>query len=250
MTNYEKSLERRRLIGTRQSVPGPALFLDRDGVLIKEKHYISKIEDVELSEGAMELLASAHECGWPVIVVTNQSGISRGYFSWGDYERVTDEILHKIGNRSLLTAIYANGHGPDAEKESWRKPSPMMLVKAAEELNIDLSKSIMVGDRLTDIMAGAGAGVSKACHIKEGHGRNESGLVEEWFYDRAMNGEVVTHSRLFQFESLLDLNKAFKQWEGDQGNKEETAQYSRKRLMCRVDLMAKKQEGSPFIMDQ
>ena len=231
MNKYDKPLERRRVIATRRCAAGPALFLDRDGVLIKERHYLSNIEDVELAEGAIELLMSAHGAGWPVVLVTNQSGISRGYFSWRDYERVTDEILNQIGSVSLLAAVYANGHGPDAEEEeeSWRKPNPMMLVKAAEELNIDLSISIMVGDRLTDIIAGVRAGVSRVCLVKTGHGKDESGRVEEWFHDRNTKDEGGTHSRLFEFEGLVDLNKAFRQWQSGEGKKkQESTQYNRR----------------------
>ena len=158
----------------------PALLLDRDGVLIEDKHYLCNPDDVQLCAGAKNLLGQAKNNHWPVVVVTNQSGIARGLFDWNDYESVTQRLLQILGTETLISAIYANGHGTNAPLSSWRKPSPGMLLAAAKDLNIDLSRSILVGDRLTDLQAGASAGLPFLIHVLTGHGKEERAAVESW----------------------------------------------------------------------
>ena len=175
-----KPQERRRLLRAPYQIPTPALFLDRDGVLIEDRHYLCDPTDVNLCPGSKELLEAAHEKKWAVVVVTNQSGIARGYFNWSDYESVTDRMLTLLGASALLTGIYANGHGPEAPAESWRKPSPAMLLKASRELNLDLKQSILVGDRLSDLKAGANAGVKTLIHVLTGHGPIERDPIKAW----------------------------------------------------------------------
>ena len=160
--------------------PTPALFFDRDGVLIEDRHYICNPDDVKLCHGAKKLLEKAKNNHWPVVVVTNQSGIAHGLFDWNDYESVTQRLLQILGTEILISAIYANGHGPNAPLNSWRKPSPGMLLAAAKDLNIDLSRSILVGDRLTDLQAGASAGLPFLIHVLTGHGKQERAAIESW----------------------------------------------------------------------
>ena len=164
---------RRRLLVSRFACPTPALFLDRDGVLIEDKHHLCKPQDVELCLGAQNLLQRAKQFGWPVVLITNQSGIARGLFDWDAYELVTDRLLELLGPDAPLAAIYANGHGPDAPATSWRKPSPAMLLAAGQELNLDLSVSLLIGDRLSDLQAGAAAGLAWLGHVLSGHGQRE-----------------------------------------------------------------------------
>ena len=121
---------RRRLLVRPSSIPRPALFLDRDGVVIKDCHHLSNPNQVSLLPGARELLRHANATGWPVVLITNQSGIARGLFDWDAYELVTDRLLKLLGPHAPIAAIYANGHGPDAPASSWRKPSPAMLLAA------------------------------------------------------------------------------------------------------------------------
>jgi D-glycero-D-manno-heptose 1,7-bisphosphate phosphatase len=160
-------------MASRCARPTPALFLDRDGVLIEDKHHLCKPQDVELCLGALGLLLLAHQSGWPVVLITNQSGIARGLFDWDDYELVTDRLLELLGPDAPLAAIYANGHGPDAPATSWRKPSPAMLLAAGQELNLDISASLLIGDRLSDLQAGAAAGLAWLGHVLSGHGQRE-----------------------------------------------------------------------------
>ena len=173
-------MEQRLLLRLPHPTPKPALFLDRDGVLIEDRHHLSDPAQVAICPGVENLLALAHHHNLAVVVVTNQSGIARGFFDWDAYERVTDRLLALLGPNAPITAIYANGHGPDAPSSSWRKPSPAMLQAAAADLNLDLSRSLLIGDRLTDLQAGARAGLPFLWHVLTGHGVNERPAVEQW----------------------------------------------------------------------
>jgi len=184
--------------------PRPALFLDRDGVLIEDKHHLCEPDDVQLCAGAKKLLEQAKINYWPVVVVTNQSGIARGLFDWNDYESVSQHLLQLLGPEAQISAIYANGHGPNAPLSSWRKPSPGMLLAATKDLNIDLSRSILVGDRLTDLQAGASAGLPFLIHVLNGHGKKEREAVESW----AKQNQLLANSPSFKLaliNSLLDF---------------------------------------------
>tara|TARA_Y100001968_G_scaffold333594_1_gene397478 strand:+ start:4006 stop:4680 length:675 start_codon:yes stop_codon:yes gene_type:complete len=157
----------------------PALFLDRDGVIIKDMHYISSPNQVELENGFKEFLESFELCNWPIVVVSNQSGVSRGFFTWDDYDLVTDRLLELLGYNKSIYAIYANSEGPKSDISGFRKPSPKMFTYAASKLNIDLSKSIMIGDRITDLQAGTAAGLSSVVHVLTGKGKNERFMIKD-----------------------------------------------------------------------
>ena len=172
-------LERRRILRERYLSPKAALFLDRDGVLIEDRNHLSDPAKVQLINGARTLLESANSLDWPVVLVTNQSGIARGYFDWDDYDLITDRIIECLGPKANLAGIYANGHGPKASANSWRKPSPGMLFAAAAELNLDLHNSILVGDRLSDMQAGARANLRQVVHVLSGHGNKERAQVKK-----------------------------------------------------------------------
>lgn len=162
--------------------PTPALFLDRDGVIIEDRHHLCDPAQVVLCAGAQQLIQAAAAAGWPVVVVvTNQSDIARGLFSWEQYEQVSARMLELLGPAAPIAALYANGCAPDAPPQSWRKPSPAMLVAAAEALRLQLAASVLVGDRLSDLQAGAAAGVREVCHVLSGHGAAERPAVMEWF---------------------------------------------------------------------
>jgi len=201
--------ERRRLLGQRCPIKAPALFLDRDGVIIKDMHHIADESLVRLHTGAKGLISQATANGFPVVVITNQSGIARGYFDWQKYELITDRMIHLLGPNCQISGIYANGYGPEAPKDSWRKPSPAMLIAAAQDLNLDLGHSIMVGDRLTDIVAGARAGVRSLVHVKTGHGETERHKVARWsqsLTSASMHNQptdLVAIDSLLQFPSLI-----------------------------------------------
>ena len=183
------SPNRHHLLVDKVSCKRPALFLDRDDVLIEDKHYLSRPEEVQLCPGASALLEIAFAREWPVVVITNQSGIARGYFDWEAYEKVTDRLLELLGPAAPLAAIYANGQGPDAAPTSWRKPSTAMLQAAAADLQLDLNRTMLVGDRLSDLEAGERAGLAWIAHVQTGHGQRERTAIKRWSSQKQMQAK-------------------------------------------------------------
>lgn len=143
-----------------------ALFLDRDGVINEERDYVYRKEDIVFLPGIFEISKKFYDAGYMVIVVTNQSGIGRGYFSEEDFEMLTDWIHAEFEKRGIVISdtFYCPFH-PHQGIEKYRKtsfdrkPNPGMILKAAEKYDIDLKKSVLVGDREDDITAGKSAGV-------------------------------------------------------------------------------------------
>ena len=135
-----------------------AAFFDRDGTLIKDAHYLSKLSQVELLPKAVDLCLQLQREGYLLIVVTNQSGIARGYFDCSFVEETHDYMSELFADHGVrFHAIYYCPHGPDDNCEC-RKPKPGMLLQAAQEHDIDLSQSLMFGDKESDIQAGIAAG--------------------------------------------------------------------------------------------
>ena len=160
--------------GARQA---PGLLLDRDGVLVEEVHYLHRREDVRLAPGAVALLHWAKGQGLPVAVVTNQAGIARGLFGWDEFLAVEDEIARQLAAEGValdltLACPFHPDHTRDWSKAHayWRKPGPGMLLQAGQMLNLDLSKSWMVGDNESDIAAAKAAGLTGGVHVLTGHG--------------------------------------------------------------------------------
>ncbi len=139
----------------------PALFLDRDGVINKEKNYLYKKEDVEFVDGIFELCRYFQNKGYDIFIVTNQSGIARGYYSEDDFWKLMEWMHEEFEKRGIhITKTYHCPHHPDINGEcGCRKPKPGMLLQAAQEFDVDLSKSVMVGDKERDIEAGRRAGL-------------------------------------------------------------------------------------------
>lgn len=160
-------------IKTKTKTKIPAIFFDRDGVLIKDCHHIRDPEKVILLDGVTDLINEANKKGWLIVIITNQSGISRGLFSWKDYELVTERMLDLIGENLIINAIYANGYSSNTKEAQWRKPNPGMIYQASLDFNIDLNNSILFGDRLTDLVAGERAGLKEVFHLLTGHGKKE-----------------------------------------------------------------------------
>jgi D-glycero-D-manno-heptose 1,7-bisphosphate phosphatase len=113
-------------------------------------------------------------------VITNQSGIARVHFDWGAFDAATERLQELLCPSAPLAAIYTNGHGPDAPPHSWRKPSPAMLQAASSDLGIDLHRSLLVGDRLSDLQAAARTRLRWLAHACTGHGERARSGVLEW----------------------------------------------------------------------
>ena len=145
-----------------------ALFLDRDGVINHDYGYVHRINDFEFIDGIFDLVKTANDYRLKVIVVTNQSGIARGYFSEIDFKELTNWMLEEFLRRScVIDDVYFSpchplfGIGKYRKEDGLRKPAPGMLVEASNKHKIELTHSFLVGDQTTDIEAGFSAGIGK-----------------------------------------------------------------------------------------
>lgn len=148
-----------------RSAGARALFLDRDGTLTRRYHYPSRPEHLRLYDGIAAPLAALRAAGFRLVVVTNQSGIARGYFTESDLDHMHAYLRAELAARGVaLDAIYHCPHHPDgtvaglAVRCDCRKPAPGMALRAARDLGLDLSRSWFVGDILDDVEAGARVG--------------------------------------------------------------------------------------------
>tara|TARA_Y100000589_G_C27177315_1_gene639313 strand:- start:2059 stop:2682 length:624 start_codon:yes stop_codon:yes gene_type:complete len=151
----------------------PVLFLDRDGVIIEDCHYIKDPKKVKLCIGAKKLIRFAYNKNIPIVIITNQSGISRNLLSWEDFRSVNKAMIKKLGSPNPISAIYANSYINDKSKENWRKPNPSMIFKAITDLSLNIDNSIIIGDRKSDIICGLRAGIKNLIHVQTGHGIRE-----------------------------------------------------------------------------
>lgn len=138
-----------------------ALFLDRDGVVNVEINYLYKKEDFVFVEGILELCNYFQKLGYIIIVVTNQSGIARGYYDEASFEALSRWMVEEFSENGIeIKKVYYCPHHPEISGEcSCRKPNPGMILDAKNEFNIDLKNSILVGDKESDIEAALAAGI-------------------------------------------------------------------------------------------
>jgi D-glycero-D-manno-heptose 1,7-bisphosphate phosphatase len=156
-----------------------AVFLDRDGTLNEEKAYLHRVEDFAFIPGAVEAVKALREAGFLVIVVTNQSGVARGYYSEGDVAALHRHIQGELARHATrIDAFYSCPHHPTQGKGRYRqvcdcrKGAPGMLLRAAVEHRIDLAQSYMVGDKVADMEAGERAGCTPIL-VMTGYGAAE-----------------------------------------------------------------------------
>jgi len=148
----------------------PAVFLDRDGTLIEERHYLSDPEGVVLLPGVTTALLRLREAGFRLVLVTNQSGVGRGYFTLADVDRVHARLQEDLLSAGVsLDQIYVAPEAPDQQGRG-RKPSPQLLFDARDELGLDLARSYMVGDKMVDLECGWNAGVARSILVRTGYG--------------------------------------------------------------------------------
>jgi len=148
-----------------------ALFLDRDGVVNKEKNYLYKIEDFEFIDGVFETCRYFQDRGYLIIIITNQAGIARGKYTEEDFEILTKWMIKEFEKENIkISKVYHCPHHPDFSSEcECRKPNPGMIQQAKKDFNIDLSQSILVGDKNSDIEAGINARIKINHLVKTGH---------------------------------------------------------------------------------
>jgi len=183
----------------------PALFLDRDGVIVEEVHYLHKVEDVALLDGAAAVIAQANAENKPVIIVTNQAGIARGMFGWEEFNAVQERMLDLLAQEgAFVDAVFACPHHkvgrppynhPDHEA---RKPNPGMLTRAMQVIDVVPDQSCIVGDKAGDLQAGRAAGLAGGVHVLTGHGGDEG---------EAERAKEITTERFYvkSVKSISDL---------------------------------------------
>lgn len=146
-----------------------AVFLDRDGTLIEERHYLHKPEEVVLFPGAADAIRRLRKSGFLIFLVTNQSGVGRGYFTMDDVEKVHVRLAAELGADARCDGIYTAPEAPDQPSRG-RKPSPQFLFDVRDAFGVDLASSYMIGDKLVDLECGWNAGVRRSLLVRTGYG--------------------------------------------------------------------------------
>ena len=161
-----------------------AVFLDRDGVINQDTGYVSCVDDFHFIDGTIEALQILKKKGYCLVVVTNQSGIARGYFTEEQFMSLTEWMDWSLADRDVdLDGIYFCPHHPTAgvgeyrQECTCRKPAPGMLLDAAKDLKIDLANSYMVGDKAGDLQAAKAAGVGHTVLVRTGKTVTEEAIA-------------------------------------------------------------------------
>ena len=159
----------------------PACFFDRDGVIIEEADYIHDPNLVKLCPFAADAVRARHDAGRLVVIVSNQSGIARGYFTVDDLHAVDARMKELLANEGATVdgAYYCLHHKKGVVPEytcdcDCRKPKPGLFLQAAKELGIDLAESFMIGDKESDLEAGLNAGCRGVALVRTGHGVHQN----------------------------------------------------------------------------
>jgi D-glycero-D-manno-heptose 1,7-bisphosphate phosphatase len=147
-----------------------AVFLDRDGTIMREVNYCRDPDEIQIFDGVQGALRQLKDAGYKLFVITNQSGIGRGYFTEEEYRVVEAELSRRLGNE-LLAATYYCPDKPNSGSLR-RKPSPEMVYEAARDHHLDLGRSFFIGDKRIDVECGRNAGV-RTILVQTGYGTNE-----------------------------------------------------------------------------
>ena len=159
-----------RIVWPRTMMTKRAVFLDRDGTLNEEKEYLSDPDRLVLFPGVGPALLRLRRAGFLLFVVTNQSGIGRGYYTLADMHRVNERLLARLATEGVdFARIYFAPESPEQPSRG-RKPSPQFLWDARDEFGIDLARSYMVGDKRSDLECGWNAGVARSLLVRTGYG--------------------------------------------------------------------------------
>jgi D-glycero-D-manno-heptose 1,7-bisphosphate phosphatase len=163
----------------------PALFLDRDGVINVDHGYVHTKQNFHFIDGIFELVAAATQAGFIIVVVTNQAGIGRGYYSERQFHELTQWMISKFAEHGgKIHGVYfcpfhpEHGVGSYRRESEFRKPAPGMLLRAKSDLRIDMCRSILIGDKASDMDAGRAAGVGTLLHFCGEHGSHDTILIQ------------------------------------------------------------------------
>lgn len=154
----------------------PAVFLDRDGVINKERGYVHEIDEFNFIDGVFDACREMSKAGYRLIIITNQAGIARGYYTEDEFHYLTIWMLNEFRQHGIeIDDVYycphhpVHGVGVYRRDCDCRKPAPGMILRAAKEHSLDLRHSILVGDKITDIEAGRTAGIGCCILVSTGH---------------------------------------------------------------------------------
>ena len=147
-----------------------AVFLDRDGTIIGEKNYLHRPEDVVILPGAARALKRLQDAGFKLFILSNQSGVGRGYFTLAEVERVNQHLLAELEKEGVrFEKVYVAPEAPDQPSRG-RKPSPQFLFDARDEFGLDLGASYVIGDKLIDLECGWNGRVKQCLLVRTGYG--------------------------------------------------------------------------------
>jgi histidinol-phosphate phosphatase family domain/HAD-superfamily hydrolase, subfamily IIIA len=187
----------------------PALFLDRDGVIVEDPGYLSRVADLIVLSGAAEIIRLANRVNVPVVEVTNQSGIGRGYYGWKEFLEIEEALRRELGRAgAFIDAAFACPYHRDGiapwnhPAHPARKPRPGMLLAARQFLNLDLDNSWIVGDKICDLQAGCNAGLRGGLLVLTGKGSAHRDSVREW---KPENFEVRIGSSIWEAGEFFEL---------------------------------------------
>ena len=167
------------------------IFLDRDGVVNKEVRYLYRLSDFEFIDGIFDACLYFQKLEYKIVIITNQSGIARGYYSERDYLKLTEWMLDQFHAEgiSILDILYCP-HGPESTCNC-RKPKPGMLIEAKYKYNISMQDSWMIGDSESDIKAANAAGISNTILVRSGHLIDESNSNSKFTIDSIKQSKEI-----------------------------------------------------------
>ena len=167
------------------------IFLDRDGVINKDINYLHKIDDFEFIDGIFDACLYLQSLSYKIIIITNQSGISRGYYSVTDYQKVTQWMLDQFIYKNInILDIFHCPHGPGSTCDC-RKPRPGMFLKAKDKHNTDMEKSWLIGDKEVDVIAANAAGIENTILVRSGHRIDESKSKARFILDSIQQAKQI-----------------------------------------------------------
>ncbi len=159
------------------------VFIDRDGVINKEVGYLHKIRDFEFIDGVFDACLHFQKLGYSLIIITNQSGIARGYYNEDDFHLVNNWMIDQFENQGVsILDVFFCPHGPESTCDC-RKPKPGMFNQANDKYNIDMENSWMIGDKEADVQAANAAGIKNTILVKSGHEIDEASSKSQFILD-------------------------------------------------------------------
>jgi D-glycero-D-manno-heptose 1,7-bisphosphate phosphatase len=167
------------------------IFLDRDGVINKEVNYLHRVEDFEFIDGIFKACDHFKSLGYKIIVVTNQSGIARGYFKENEYQYLSKWMVKQFLKQGIsILDVFHCPHGPESSCLC-RKPMPGMFLEAKDKYDIDMQNSWLIGDKEVDIVAGSNSGISNTILVRSGHEINEDNSKAKFILNSIQDSSKV-----------------------------------------------------------